>query len=232
MKKQNVLLMIYLLATTFAFSACQKSTVENNLVSPQSLPTVSPTLNTSSTPAPNLDSPIRKVDFKNFTYSGTDDYPGIFKLKNGEKPYEHMREDGIDLYKTEYADLTGDGEEEAILSMSIQTGGSAIPNLIYIYTLKNDKPKLLWSFITGDRADGGLKKLYVENGELVVELFGDSKIVGDKWSFSIPKEKYLGDGRLSIYTSNRFKWNGKKFKTIEKPELFDYDLNNQTEKNQ
>lgn len=231
MKKQNVLLIIYFLAIAFAFSACQKSTAENNQASPQSLPTVSPTSSLSSILSPNSDSPIRKVDFKNFAFPETKDYPE-FRLKDGEKPYEHMREDGIDLFKIEYSDLTNDGKEEAILMMSIQTGGSAIPNLIYIYTLKNGKPKLLWEFMTGDRADGGLKKIYTENGELIVELFGDSKIVDDKWSFHIPEEKYLGDGRPSIYTKNRFKWDGKKFTVEGKPELFDYDWKKRNEENQ
>lgn len=232
MKKQNILLIIYFSVMTFAFSACEKNTTENNQVESQSVSRTSPTPNATRTPIVDPEfPPISRVDFKNFAFPETNGYER-FKLKNGEKPFIFGKEDGVDLFKTEYADLTGDDNEEAILTMSIQTGGSAIPNLIYIYTLKDDKPKPLWNFMTGDRADGGLKKLYVENGELIVELFGDSKLVNNKWSFYIPKEKYLGDGRPSIYTRNRFKWNGKKFVLEGKPELFDYDMKKETEKNQ
>jgi len=225
--KDKLLIILLLVEIAFTFSACQKSIADktNVLLSP----TVSPIQVFSPTPTPNLDSPIRKVDFKNFTYPGAEDYPG-FKLKNGEKSYKHLEEDGIYLGKIEYADVTGDEEEDAILLIGIQTGGSAIPTLIYIYTLKNEKPKLLWAFMTGDRADGGLKDIYAKNNELIIELFGDSKIVNRNWKFDYPEDKYAGAGRPTIYTKNRFKWNGKKFVVEGKPEFFDYDPEKQTDK--
>ena len=96
-----------------------------------------------------------------------------------------------------------------------------IRSIIYFYTLQNNKPKLLWSFGTGDRADGGLKKIYVENGELIVELFGENKFVDGKWESHIPKEKFRGACCPSLYTETHFKWNGKKFIVEGKPAIFD-----------
>jgi hypothetical protein len=75
--------------------------------------------------------------------------------------------------------VTGDSVEEAIVSVSIQTGGSAMPSIIYIYTLRNKRPVLLWSRSTGDRADGGLRAVYAENGRLVVELNSSVGAGGD-----------------------------------------------------
>ena len=77
---------------------------------------------------------------------------------------------GVFFQNVKYGDVTGDDIEEAIVSLSIQTGGSATPGLVYIYTFQRNGPKLLWLRSTGDRADGGLRDVYAQNGQLVVEL--------------------------------------------------------------
>ena len=61
-----------------------------------------------------------------------------------------------------YGDVTGDGIEEAMMMLGIETRGSAIPEVVYIFGLEHDRPKLVWSFETGDRADGGLRQVYAE----------------------------------------------------------------------
>jgi len=230
--KDEKFLILKILILSIALSACQKIMTENERIESQPLPSVSPTLNLSPTPIadPNLP-PIRKIDFSNFTYPEIEDFPETFTLKNGEKPFKHGEEIGIDLGRTEYSDVTGDGEEEAILTMSIQTGGSSIPNLIYIYTLENGKPKLLWGFMTGDRAGGGLKKVYTENDELIVELFGKDRFIESKNVFDFPNEIGLKNGLCcpTDFTKFRFEWNGKKFVIKVKPELFDYERKNQTD---
>lgn len=212
---------ISVLVIISAFSACQKSATDDKNFSP------SLTISQTASPAltPEINSPIKKIDFKNFKYPFTE-FVGDFTLKNGEKPYVHQKESGIALYKIDYADVNNDGEEDAIIFMSVQTGGSAIPNVIYIYSLQNNKPKLLWSFMTGDRAVGGLKNIYKESDTLIVELFGDNKFINDEWKFNPKYEKYAGDGSLTIYTKTRFKWNGEKFIVEGKPELFDIPESN------
>ncbi len=49
--------------------------------------------------------------------------------------------------------------------------------------------------------------------------------------FDYPKDRYAGAGRPTIYTKNRFKWNGKKFIVQGNPKLFDYDVNKEMKKN-
>jgi len=223
MKDKTLLIKILVFLMAFAFSACQKSAAENVGIS--AFPVNSQAANTM--PSPKPDSPISKIDFKNFTYPWTEGLSSgnekTFTLKNGEVPFERKGQMGVSLEKTSYTDVTNDGADEAIINLSITTGGSSVPNIVYIYALENKKPKLLWSFDTGDRAVGGFKAVYSENGNLIVELFGDDKFENDAWKYDYPKDKYKGDCCPSVFTKFRFTWNGKKFVIEGKPELFDYN---------
>lgn len=227
--KIYLVLPILILAVIFAFSACQTSNADNTRAEFHSSPLPVQIPKETPTPVSNQNSAIRKIDFRNHTYPPIEDYVD-FTLKNGEKSFVPRESDGIYLGETQYFDLNGDTEEEAILTLSIQTGGSSMPNLVYIYTLKNKKPKFLWGFMTGDRADGGLKRVYVENGELIVETFGDNKFENGKWKFNLPKNE-RGLACPTVYTKVRFRWNNAKFVVENKPELFDYDCMNQKSEN-
>ena len=93
--------------------------------------------------------------------------------------------------------------------LKIITGGTAIPQVVNIYQWKDGKPEKLWTFRTGDRADGGLKDIRAENGQLVVELYGQDrfllgqtetgKITGDEEQLCCP----------TFFTRTRYKWNGR-----------------------
>lgn len=229
MKKQKFLLVIICLAVTaFAFSVCQKNTAENIQIKPQTLPAVSPTsissLNSKESDSKSY-STIREVDFKNFTYPWTEDQggDGNFALENGKK--ERLDKDDIEAtFETvEYGDVTNDGEEEAFVSIYPYSGGNCQCIMVFIYTLENKQPKLLWSFDTFDKAVGGFKKAYADGGELVVETFGDNNFENGKWKFSFPENKFRGFCCPTVYTKIRFKWNGEKFVEEGERELFDYD---------
>jgi hypothetical protein len=215
------------------FSACQRSSAENNnSSSPQPSPLASSILLLSQMPTKNSNSSIERIDFKNFTYKGPADYPATFTLKNGERPYvphQKSNEEGYSLQDIAYLDLTGDGKDEALITIYVETGGSAVPHLVFIYTLEKNKPKLLWKFITGDRAEGGLKKIYPDNGKLVIELFGENHLAKGKWTSHIPRVQGLCCPTL--YTKTRFKWNGKQFVIDGTPEVFDIDSNSNRSEN-
>lgn len=226
---------ISLLAFVLAFSACQKNTVENVDGSPSSF-IVPVAVDPAPSATPDLSAPIRKVDFKNFRYpsvymdeaglsfSGLEKRSDIdfFELKNGRQAKTET-EDGATLGKIEFADVTGDGESEAIVEISPETGGNCSCNMVYIYGYYDRKLRLLWAFGSSDRAQGGLKKIYAENGGLVVELFGDSRFENGKWNYTIPEGKFNGLCCPTVFTRTRFKWNGEKFAVEGTPELFDYD---------
>ena len=166
------------------------------------------------------DSPIRHVDFANFTYpSDFVEGSGGFKVRNGKLLPGRKTKIGqpldtsLVLSDVTYGDVTGDGVEEAIVDLGVITGGSAIPDLVYIYTMRKGKPKLLWAFETGDRADGGYKKVFAENGRLVVELKGKTKIIG--------KNLYEDDGTgtgdccATHFTRTRYEWSNNRFRKLE-----------------
>jgi len=125
---------------------------------------------------------IREIDFANFRYAGTiGRFPAgygptkAFTLKGGK--VGDWR-DGFTLRKIVFGDVTGDGIEEAIITLDVNTDGNAGVDQVYIYGLKFNRPRFLWGFEGGDRADGGLRQAYAENGQLVIELWGRGTQIG------------------------------------------------------
>jgi hypothetical protein len=107
----------------------------------------------------------------------------------------------------DYGDVTGDGQEEAVIMEGLESGGSAIPYRVHVYTLRRGRPKLLWRFDTGDRADGGLRRVYVDDGNLTVELYGKNSTIEDPYS---------SDGNpaccATYFNRMHYEWNGRKFR--------------------
>ena len=208
---------------------------------PTSQPTPTPTPAGFNAQAEILDtrdkkttSPIGTFDFKNYTYElprGWQNPDGStdITLTNGKiAPIEGKtnsddmspedkaeakagRRIGMSYVTTKYMDVTGDGQDEAVVILKIETAGSAIPQLVYVFEWKDGKPELIWPFRTGDRADGGLKDVRAENGQLVVELFGQDRFVLGQTETG----KITGDYEQlccpSYFTRSVYKWNGKNF---------------------
>ena len=159
-------------------------------------------------------SPIGKFDFKNYTYplprgwQDADAKEAV--LENGQRRRSEERI-GLSYVATRFGDVTGDGADEAFVILKIETAGAAIPQIVYVFTLKDNQPEQIWYFRTGDRADGGLKNIFADGGEAVVELFGQdrfilgeletSKITGDEEQLCCP----------IFFSRTYYKWNGKTF---------------------
>ncbi len=161
-------------------------------------------------------SPIGKFDFKNFSYPLPHGWQDVDSkevvLENGKRLMsEEEKKIGLSYVTTKFLDVTGDGQDEAFVILKVDTGGAAIPQLVYVFTWKNEQPEMLWYFRTGDRADGGLKDIRVENGEVNIELYGqDRYIVGE-----LDTAKVTGDEEQlccpTYFTRSRYKWNGNVF---------------------
>lgn len=184
-----------------------------------------PTATVPGEAVPNAvpDTPIRSTDFANFTYPKHPDLMSAgerrktFTLKDGN--FEGSKNEvGMRLYKCSYGDVTGDGEEDAILQLGVDTsGGSAIISAVYIYTWRDNGAKFLWSFVSGDRADGGLRAVYATGGELVVELEGKDKIIGT--DLFADDGTSSGDCCATLFTRSRYGCKGKRFRQQGKAEV-------------
>lgn len=177
-------------------------------------------------------SPIGNFDFKNYSYELPRGWENpdrseillvngriapvavdIDESMTGEEKADRkaMRRIGLSYVTTKYLDLTGDNSPEAIVVVKIETGGAAIPQVVYIFAWKDDKPELIWMFRTGDRADGGLKDIRASAGEVVIELYGQDrfilgqtetgKVTGDEEQLCCP----------TFYSRTVYKWNGRNF---------------------
>ncbi len=161
------------------------------------------------------DSSLGTFDFKNYTYpfprGWHDNDSNEFTLENGKRAVSKEKI-GISYVTTLYGEATGDGLDEAFVILKIDTGGSAIPQMVYVFSWQNDQPELVWQFRTGDRADGGLKNIWTENNSIIIQLYGQdryilgesetNKINGDEEQISFPK----------YFTKTVYKWNGSAFR--------------------
>jgi hypothetical protein len=164
---------------------------------------------------------IREVDFKNFTYplSGptlghdhlewlTPSKAGHLRLINGKDTAESP---SFTLQSVAFADVTGDGAEDAVVVIHLDTGGTQQTDYIYIYSLDAGKPKILGYCHSGDRGSSGLYKVYGERGELVFELFDPAKRQGDCCSSGFVRTRYR-------WRSGRFERSGpREFITLQEP---------------
>lgn len=119
---------------------------------------------------------IRKVDFRNFTYEPSCAGEDTTKVtvKNGEFSSEKQEDGYVDrfffkVFNIVYGDLNGDKAEEAVILSVCNTGGTGNFTEGFVYSMKRGKPTLAARIAGGDRADGGLRKAWIEKGLLVIE---------------------------------------------------------------
>lgn len=178
---------------------------------PEIPPTLKEILDNKNT---QTESQLKNIDFSNYTYPLPRGWQDIdskeVTLNDGERPVTEEKI-GIQYLTRKFGDVTGDGNDEAFVILKVKTGGAAIPLIVYIFEWKNNGPNLIWYFRTGDRAAGGLKRIYAEEGELVLELFGrdryiynqmeTSRIVGDEVQLCCPTQ----------FTHTKYKQKGNSF---------------------
>ncbi|MGO4212421.1 hypothetical protein AB4Y89_21045 [Terriglobus sp. 2YAB30_2] len=103
---------------------------------------------------------------------------------------EYAQYQGFTFEFVRYADLTGDGNEEAIVDLRYYSGGTQTTDYVYVYTLDQHQPKLLAYCHTGSRSDSGLYGVYGQKGLLVFELFDPSRSEGDCCSSGVLITRY------------------------------------------
>lgn len=163
---------------------------------------------------------IRNVDFKNFTYSVLSlDGDSREQVTVRDGSFSRMEEDDkyyFGVTEVSYGDLTGDGAEEAVVSVIVNTGGTGNFTSGIIFTMKRGKPVVLTEFVGGDRAYGGLVSATVENGILIVERNAPGPSGGACCAEFIDTTRYKWNGsalvefgktmRREIYPTERIKF--------------------------
>lgn len=165
------------------------------------------------------ESPLGKFDFLNMTYPLPRGWQDVdsreVTLENGQR---RMTGDkiGMSFVTKKFGDVTGDGKDEAFVILRVATGGSATPHIVYVFEQVKGSAEIIWYFRTGDRADGGLKSVYADSGDLIVELFGEDRyiykqmetlsILGDEPQLCCP----------TTFTKNRYKRVPGGFKLFDK----------------
>jgi hypothetical protein len=148
---------------------------------------------------------IHSIDFRNFDYP---EIPGEtnthIRLVNGHRDIAFGKDGPIDephnveagLESVHYGYWGTDENEVAAVVLWVSGGGTGVWQEIFIYSNTNNKPSLLWSFEGGDRASGGVRAVYFERSNLVVEVY----------------EEWQGDPLCcaSHYTRRFFERSGKK----------------------
>lgn len=145
---------------------------------------------------------IRAVDFCNFSYPSIKTEqdvggPSPIRLKNGVHPPDKDGSGLIALDDIQYANLTRDGHEEALVTMTWYSGDTMHLSRVYVFGMKDSKPVVLWDFVGGDRGYGGLHRVYGKDGDLWLEIHDPDAAEGNCCS------------RRIIRT--RFRWNGSTF---------------------
>ncbi|HKV39068.1 MAG TPA: hypothetical protein VJX67_07640 [Blastocatellia bacterium] len=126
---------------------------------------------------------IRLVDFRNFTYS-----PSCLNFEDNKNPEAITTVDGaysrgdatdpssdkvfFEVRDVIYGDLTGDGQEEALVTTNCDTGGTGQFSDGIIFRMRGGRPVPIASLGVGDRADGGIHAVSIEKGLLRVERYG------------------------------------------------------------
>lgn len=125
---------------------------------------------------------VVEPDFSNFSFPATREWEA-FRLVNGQSPYEPPNDGSFGkmgyLFVSQVNGSLGVCDRCAAIVISVQTGGSATPHLVYLFNLDKDLPALLWMMDFGDRAEHGLRSVDIKDSRLLVETYEPELAKGD-----------------------------------------------------
>lgn len=189
-KRNLIVLLLCVAQTTSIFiSASCKAGGKANL--PQSPTSNQPAARSSAEVPSGLQekkaaTSIRDIDFENLTYPW---YPSYLNRPDGRRELElqngtfDVKEDmhtglknlHVELENVSYADLEGNGQQEAIITLGGVSVFNRFVGAVFVYAIVNGKPSPLWQHEIGDRADGGLRRIVVDDRTLIIEEYARSE---------------------------------------------------------
>ncbi len=157
---------------------------------------------------------IRTVDFGNTSVPWEarphvpDQWKWLSTLPTGQLQLQGGRGtpgkgDYVALQRVIYADLMGDGRDEAIVEFRYGTGGSATWSYLHVFTERGGRAECIAVMRAGSRADGGLLKLLVRGRKLEIHFQDTSRRFADCCSDGAITATYRWDGQTFVETGRR-----------------------------
>jgi hypothetical protein len=157
-------------------------------------------------------SAIRKIPWSDRTYDFGDGQP--CKFSNGN--YSDLNDEGrcnvcMHIRAVTFGDIDADGQEEALVTVGTSLGGAGVMLEGFIYGLKDGIPVLRAAVEGGDRGEGGIESMKVEDGDVIVRRYqvdnSDVRNPANYGSLSHPNrfeiERWHWDGSKLVKISTR-----------------------------
>lgn len=119
---------------------------------------------------------IHQIDFRNFTYRpicyqwmGSGKGEAVRAINGSYSEKDTDGEFNFEVITVTYGDLNGDGMDEAVVLADCNVGHAARYDEGFLYAMRNGRPVMLSHIQGGNRADGGIRAVRIENGLLKVE---------------------------------------------------------------
>lgn len=146
---------------------------------------------------------LRDIDFENYTYRYADQE---FQVEGGR--YESAEDDAsiesLDVINIKFGPLTQTQQENVVVLTRYNGGGTGLFDTLHVFKLSKGRPVLVDVLEAGDRASGGIKSFYIENGALYVTSYdGEQNACNTCYDY----ERTTG-----------YKWNGHELAVIWKSE--------------
>jgi hypothetical protein len=175
--------------------------------------------------APQTDA-IRKIDFRNFVYPWDDPGGSPSSWRWTAKPTEttvRVVRGGYSFFVSDpsapdyssnggpailfmsvtYGHLLGDGREEAAVTINYSTGGTSNWNYLYVFKLERGTPRLIARLQAGDRAYGGLFRVVIKDGLLVLDFLDPDRQQGLCCSAGYIRVRYRWEHGRFVETGQR-----------------------------
>jgi len=141
---------------------------------------------------------VRAIDWRNHSY--TLDELGAITVVNGKADFA-INDDGKVVASGDtpgsfrvdppvFADLDGDGAEDAVIAATLGTGGTGQFSQVMVFTVRAGKVVELGGIPGGDRGDGGIRRVALDGNAVLV----DRNVLAD------------GDGACCASTWRRERW--------------------------
>jgi hypothetical protein len=160
---------------------------------------------------------IRRIDFKNFVYDADGEN---VRVRRGRGSYSGQAEGdfsySVERVQVSYGDLTGDGREEAAVTLYYTGGGTGAFSKGFVFTMRRGRLALLAPFEGGDRAAGGIREAAVEGGLLRVRRNEPERMNDVPVGLCCP---------VSVITT-RYRWDGRGLVRVGEPEKVEVDAEN------